>query len=384
VLSLQEQLTGNVRQSLLILLGAVGFVLLIACANVANLLLARATSRQKEIALRITLGAGRGRIIRQLLTESVFLATVSGALGILAAVWGIHLLLKLKPENLPRASDISIDPVVLGFTLVVSVATGLLFGLAPSLHAQRVDLNAELKGNGSHAGDSGRPHLPRQVLLISELAIAVTLLTGAGLLIMSFAKLEGVNPGFEARNVLTMDLGLPSAKYGTSSRRAEFFNDLLQRIESIPGVESAGAAFPLPLVGGVGFLRFGYTVEGRGISVGGQPDRVYVRWVSPRYFSTMGIPLRAGRSLLPGDDAGGQLVVIVDETLVKRDFPNEDPIGKRVMTSFGPRVWREIVGVVGGVHQTALEAGAHRTTIIDSLTLEAPSGGGGPPCPPGA
>lgn len=361
VVSLQEQLTGDVRPSLLILFGAVGFVLLIACANVANLLLVRASSRQQEIALRAALGASRGRICRQLLTESVCLASLSGSVGTLLAFWGIPLLLKLKPEDLPRASNISVDATVLAFTLVLSLVTGLLFGLAPVLHAAGVNLIEELKEGGRHMSGARRLPLFRRVLLVAEVAIAVVLLAGAGLLIRSFAEVRGVDPGFQSDHVLTMDFSLPANKYGTPARQAQFFDDLLQRIEDVPGVESAGAAFPLPLVGGVGFLRFGYSIEGRPASPQGQSNRIYVRWVSPRYFHSMGIPLRAGRSFNSGDDAGRPPVVIVDETLVKRDFPNENPIGRRVMTSFGPRTWREIVGVVGGVHQTALDvdAGPH-------------------------
>jgi len=358
VISLQEQVTGEVGPSLMILLGTVGLVLLIACANVANLLLARAISRQKEIAVRAALGASRGRICRQLLTESIFLSIVSGFLGIFLAGWGIHFLLKLKPENLPRSTDIGIDLTVLAFTLLAALFTGLLFGFAPAMHALSVDLNSELKQSGRHAGEAGRALTLRRALLIAEVALAVILLNGAGLLILSFLKLTNVNPGFQAKNVLAMDVSLPSSKYQSSSRQAEFFDDLLQRLRIIPGVDSAAVVFPAPLAGGVGFLRFGYTIEGRTAPATGQSDRVYVRWVSPEYFQTMGIPLRAGRSFDSRDGTGSPLVVVIDETLVKRDFAYEDPIGKQAMTSFGPRVWRRIVGVVGGVHQTALDSDA--------------------------
>jgi putative ABC transport system permease protein len=217
VITLQEQVTGEVGPSLLILMGTVGLFLLIACANVANLLLARAISRQKEIAVRAAMGANRGRICRQLLTESLFLSVLSGSLGIFLGTWGIRLLLKLKPENLPRSSDIGIDLTVLAFTLLATLLTGLLFGLAPAIHALSLDMNSELKQGGRHAGEAGRASTLRRALLIAEVALAVILLNGAGLLIHSFLKLTHVNPGFEAKNVLTMDITLPSSKYQASS-----------------------------------------------------------------------------------------------------------------------------------------------------------------------
>ncbi|MBZ5552205.1 MAG: ABC transporter permease [Acidobacteriia bacterium] len=361
VITLEEQVTGEVRPSLLILLGTVGLFLLIACANVANLLLARAISRQKEIAVRAAMGANRGRICRQLLTESLFLSVLSGSLGVFLGTWGIRLLLKLKPENLPRSSDIGIDLTVLAFTLLATLLTGLLFGLAPAIHALSLDMNSELKQSGRHAGEAGRASKLRRALLMAEVALAVILLNGAGLLIHSFLKLTHVNPGFEAENVLTMDITLPSSKYQASSLQAEFFDDLLRRLQTIPDVYSAAGVFPAPLAGGIGFLRFGYSIEGRTAEVTGPSDRVYVRWVTPGYFQTMGIPLRAGRDFDSHDSSGSPLVVVIDETLVRRDFARENPLGKQVMPSFGPRVWRRIVGVVGGVHQTALDvdAGPH-------------------------
>jgi putative ABC transport system permease protein len=358
VISLQEQVTGEVGPSLLILLGTVGLVLLIACANVGNLLLARAISRQKEIAVRVALGASRGRICRQLLTESVFLSVLAGALGVLLARWGIELLLRLKPENLPRSSDIGLDLNVLAFTFLATLSTGLLFGLAPALHSLSVDLNSEIKQSGHHTAEAGRALTLRRTLLVAEVALAVILLNGAGLLIHSFMKLANVNPGFETKNVLAMDIALPASKYQTSSRQALFFEDLLQRLRTLPGVDSAAAVFPAPLTGKIGFLRFGYAIEGRPALAAGQSDRVYVRRATPEYFQTMGIPLRAGRSFESRDGTDSPLVALIDETLACRDFPGEEPVGKHVMMSFGPRVWRRIVGVVGSVHQTALDADA--------------------------
>jgi predicted permease len=358
---LAQHMVGDVRPDLLVLLGAVGFVLLIACANVANLLLARAAARSKEIAVRTALGASRDRLIRQLLTESVLLALIGGVLGLFLAFWGVRAIIAINPANLPRADEIGVDGPVMVFTLMVSLLTGLLFGLAPAVHTAATDLHGMLKegGRGS-AGDRGGQGL-RRMLVIAEVALSLTLLTGAGLLIKSFARLQGVDPGFNPDRLLTFNLSLPPARYPSDTAQIAFFDQVFPALTAVPGVRAAGAASVLPFSGG--WTTGGFQIEGY------QPPPKQpgpwgdIRIVSPGYFQTLGIPLRRGRLLEDQDRSGSLEVAVIDDEFVRRYWPHDDPIGKRF--TFGApagatdttlREWIQVVGVVGHTKQEGLDA----------------------------
>jgi putative ABC transport system permease protein len=358
---LAQRTVGNVRPALLVLLGAVGFVLLIACANVANLLLARAAARSKEIAVRTALGASRDRLVRQLLTESLMLALAGGALGLLLAWWGVRSVVALNPANLPRADEIGIAPPVLVFTLGISVLTGLLFGLVPAMHASAVDLHGMLKEGGrGAAGDRGGQGV-RRMLVVAEVALALTLLTGAGLLVKSFARLADVNPGFDPDHLLTFTLSLPDARYPSDSQRTAFFDRVLPAIAAVPGVRAAGATSVMPFGGG--WTTGGFEIEGYQPPPKQSGPWGDIRRVSPGFFETLRIPLLRGRGLTADDRAGVRLVAVIDEECVRRYWPREDPIGKRF--TFGPpvgatdtasREWIEVVGVVGHTKHEGLDA----------------------------
>ncbi|HEX3276503.1 MAG TPA: ABC transporter permease [Gemmatimonadales bacterium] len=361
VTPLASRLVGNVRPALLVLLGAVGFVLLIACANVANLLLARAAARTKEIAVRTALGASRDRLVRQLLTESVLLALAGGVVGLALAYWGVRTLVAINPGNLPRADEIGVDPRVMLFTLVVSLFTGLLFGLAPALHTATADIHAVLKEGGRGSVGDRRGHGVRRMLVVAEVALALTLLTGAGLLIRSFARLQGVDPGFDPDHLLTFNLSLPPARYPSDTAQAAFFDQVLPAISGLPGVVAAGATSVLPFSGGWTTGSFeieGYQPPPRQPSPWGD-----IRIASPGYFETLRIPLRRGRLLTDQDRAGAPMVAVIDDEFVRRYWPHDDPLGKRF--SFGPppgvadtsaREWITVVGVVGHTKQEGLDA----------------------------
>ena len=337
------------RPALLILFGAVGFVLLIACANVANLLLARATARQKEITIRCALGARRWAIVRQLLTESVLLSLAGAIPGVMLAVWGIAACTRLAPGKLPRVAESGVNLEVLGFTVLVAVITGILFGLVPALHVSRSDLNRSLNEGGRGGSDSTRRSRIRTALVVSEVGIAMVLLVGAGLLLQSLFRLRQVSPGFVADHVISFGLEPPDSRY-SDEQRARFYRDLLQRIKAIPGVRSAAAVFPLPM-SGVG-ANTSLEIEGRPIPEAQRPA-TDVSLVSPEYFQTMGIPLLRGRVFTEHDDAQAPPVAIVNETFARRFFPGENLLGKRIR----PSVWHakgdgpmfKIVGVVGDV-----------------------------------
>jgi putative ABC transport system permease protein len=355
VLSLEEQAVGSVRVILLVLLGAVGFVLLIACANVANLLLARAAARQKEIAIRTALGASRLRVIRQLLTESVMLSLAGGVLGALGALWGVDLLLGLSPADLPRMSEVSIDTSVLGFTLAVSVVTGLVFGLAPALQVSKSNLNEFLKEGVRGTSAGGRGNRIRGLLVVSEIALSLVLLVGAGLLIRSFWRLMQVNPGFNPAGVITMQINLPPFKYTTEAEQSAFFKQVIDRLGTLPGIESAGATTHLPLSGAEESGNI--TVEGQAEVDPAKSPIVDRRAISPGYFSAMSIPILKGRDFTEQDTAASGPVVIISESLAARFWPSEDAVGKRIKrgspTSRFP--WLEVVGVAADVKHSSLD-----------------------------
>jgi len=359
VVPLHEQFTGEIRTALLVLLGAVGFVLLIACANVANLLLARAAARQKEMAIRTALGARRGRVIRQLLTESLLLAALGGGIGLLLALWGVDLLLALSPADLLGLRGVHIDYRVLGFTLGVSLLTGLVFGLVPAFEASRPKLNESLKEGGKGAASGGRSHRLRNVFVVAEVALALVLLIGSGLMIRSFLRLAAVNPGFTADHLLTLRVSLPApgSKYDQDQQRTAFFRQLLERVGALPGVESASAIDALPFAGpGSGT---GFTIVGQPAPPPGQHPVLDVRVVDPNYFRTMNIPLLKGRNFTEREATEMSHVVIINETMARRHFPHEDPIGKRVVIAMkNENLPSEIIGVVGDVKHYSLETEA--------------------------
>jgi putative ABC transport system permease protein len=356
LISMYENVVGEVRPALLILLGAVGFVLLIACANVANLLLARAASRQKEIAIRSALGANRARIIRQLLTESVLLSVMGGFLGLLLALWGLDLLVAVMPADLPRMKEIGLDARVLSFTLLVSVLTGIIFGLVPALQASRQDLNETLKEGGRGSAEGIRRNRVRSLLVVSQIALSLVLLVGAGLLIRSFRQLQNVNPGFDPHRVMTATVGLPDAKYHEESQMAAFFQQTLQRAAATPGVEAVGAVYPLPLGGDMAQNLL--TVEGHPPLNPGERLITNSRVVSADYFRAMGIPLIKGRTLTEQDKRDAPRVVVINETLARKYFPNEEPLGKRIEVTIADDNMAEIVGIVGDVKHMTLDAEA--------------------------
>ncbi len=352
---LQDWTTRDVRTSLLLLLGAVGFVLLIACANVANLLLARASARRKEIALRTALGAGRWRIIRQLLTESSLLAALGGAVGLALSLLLTKLLVAISPPDIPRLDQVGLDARVLTFTVGVSVLVGLLFGLAPALQASKTDLNDVLKEGGRSASEGHRRNRVRALLVVSEIALSLLLLIGAGLLIKSFMLLRDVNPGFDAENLLTMRISLPGTRYTEPKQQANFFRELTGRVSALPGVEAAGATLSLPLGGSNFSVGHSFVREGRPLTTEEAVDCDYFV-VTPDYIKTMRIPVRTGRSFTDHDTEGNPLVVVINESIARRVFPGEDPIGKRITVWPDEKVPREIIAVVGDVKSERLDA----------------------------
>jgi predicted permease len=357
VVPLHEQVVGDIRPALLILLGAVGFVLLVACANVANLLLARAAARQKEIALRVALGASRARLVRQFLTESLLLAALGGVVGLLLALWGVNLLKAFVPDSISQVKAIAVDVKVLGFTLLVSLFTGFVFGLAPATQASNFNLSETLKEGGRDAISSGRGKRIRSALVVAEVAVSLVLLVGAGLLINSFLRLRSVEPGFRADNLLTMGVVLPAQKYPDHARRAAFYDELLRRVEAVPGVKSAAVTNWIPLVKQGDSTSI--TVEGRPAPEPGKELIAVTRVVSPDYFKTMGIQLSRGRAFDASQDrADSPGAVVVSETAARRYWPGEDAVGKRL--SIGnpenPDDWLTVVGVANDVRQFQLDA----------------------------
>src|SRR5437868_3869189 len=328
VTPLHEHVVGKIKPALLVLLGAVVFVLLIACANVANLLLARAAVRQKEMALRLALGAGRARLIRQFLTESALLSALGGGIGLLLSIVGLSVLKRFIPPNISQAHAITIDAKVLIFTVLVSLVTGLIFGLAPATQAANFNLNDSLNESGRESAAGSLGNRIRGLLVISEVAVSFILLIGAGLLINSFLHLRNVDPGFRAERALTMKIVLPEVRYADKEQRADFYRELIRRVDSLPGVISAAVATNLPLTESGNSV--GISIEGRADPA---PDRVPIvitRIISPRYFETMGIPLLKGRAFAEEDKAESPAVVVVSEGTARRFWPGEDALGKHI------------------------------------------------------
>jgi putative ABC transport system permease protein len=359
IIPLRKQLVGKVESYLYLLFGAVGFVLMIVCANVAGLLLARVTARHKEVAVRIALGASRWRIIRQLFTESIILSVLSGLLGLLFAYGGIKLLVALTPPDVPRLHEIGLHIPVFLWTLVITILTGVLFGLAPALQASRPDLNDALKKSaGRSQGGFQRGGL-RNLLIVTEVAVALLLSVGAGLMIKSFMRLQQVSPGFEASSLLTMNIALPRQKYREPQQANAFFDQLAERIKILPGVKSVGGIDPLPFSNSNASTSF--VIEGApAVPLADRPE-VGERSVTPAYFETMGIPVLKGRSFTAQDRDNTPHVVIVNEALASQYWPNQDVIGKRLGFEDDPskQSWREIVGVVGNVKHKGLETEAN-------------------------
>jgi putative ABC transport system permease protein len=349
-----EEMVGSLRPTLLVLLAAVGFVLLIACANVANLLLVRASRRGRELAIRVALGAGRGRVVRQLLTESLLLSTLGGAAGLLFAMWGVALISSFVPSDVPRFGEAGLDPAVLLFTLAASVLTGVVFGLAPALQASRVDLNESLKegGRGSTEGGKGRV---RAALVIAEVAVSLVLLVGAGLLVKSFVRLRATDPGLDPRGVLTAAVALPETRYSKDEQITGFYERVLGRVAALPGVEASAAVMPLPL--GDSNMSTTFYVGGRpDPGPGAQPSSA-ARVITPDYLRAMGIPLVRGRAFTERDTAEAPMVILINEELARQHFPGEDPLGKRLVLGLND-IDGEIVGVVGSVRHRRLSTAA--------------------------
>jgi putative ABC transport system permease protein len=354
VVPLRTQFTGEIRRPLLVLLGAVGFVLLIACANVANLLLARASSRKKEIAVRAGLGASRWRITRQLLTESVLLSLVGGAFGLLLAWWGTRALIALSPPGLMDLRNVAVNLPVLGFTFGLTLLTGVVFGLVPALEAARFDLNDSLKEGGKNIGGGSRSHRLRNLFVVTQVALALVLLVGAGLFIKSLNRLRSVDPGFNPNNLLTMRVTLPGRKYDTDSKMMDFFSRAVEQLRAIPGVEAAGAINTLPFAG----PHSGTTVEveGQPKLPPGQELGTGVCVTDANYFQAMQIPLKRGRLFTEQEAKEERHVVIVNETFAQKNLPGQDPLGKRVTINMKDvNVPTEIIGVVGDTKHLGLD-----------------------------
>ena len=349
---LRDEIVGDTGRPLLVLLGAVGLVLLIACANVANLLLARGASRRKEIAVRTALGASRGRIVRQLLTESVLIAATGGAAGLVLARWGVDLLIGISPDSVPRLREVTIDLRVMLFTAGVSIATGVLFGLVPALRASRADINDTLKEGGRSGaavhGRSGR------ALVVAEISLSLVLLVGAGLLLRSFARLSDVEPGFAASDLLTFRLSLQPARYTTFVKGDAFYDDFFDRLRALPNVRSVTAINFLPFSGQGGSRSI--FIEGREVERSGDRLDEQIRIVTDGYFAAMQIPLAAGREFTRHDTLSSMRVAVINESLARKHFPNENPIGKRIAFSTTDPKWYEIVGICRDVKHRGLDS----------------------------
>lgn len=351
LVSTQEQTVKEIRPALLVLLGAVAFLLLIACANIANLLLARSAARQKEFAIRAALGASRLRVLRLLLTESVMLSLAGGALGLLFAVWGSAALMALAPDNIPRLNEVGVDARVFGFTLVVSVLTGIVFGLIPAIQASKPDLNEALKEGSRGSMGSGSGKRTRSVLVAVEVALSLVLLIGAGLMIKSFIRLQQTHLGFNTENLLAVDLSLSESRYPEEHQQVAFFQKTLEQVGALPGIQSAAVTTGLPLT--LSLSGSDFRIEGHPEPEAGKEMIINTRSVSPGYFSTLGISLLKGRDFSDRDKSDAPAVAIINQDLSRTYFPDEDPIGKRITFSDGES-WMSIVGVIADVKQVSL------------------------------
>jgi len=353
VIPLRDDLVGDIRLALLVLFCAVAFVLLIACTNVANLMLARGANRQKEMAVRIALGAGRARLIRQLLTESVLLAVTGGLLGLLLAIWGSRMLVRLG--SLPNSGDIGIDIWALGFTLLVSFGAGIIIGIVPALQFTRTSISETLKQGSGRTGGSPIKQHTRKALVISEVALSLVLLIGAGLMIRSFWKLQNVDPGFDTGNALTMSVVLNWIRYSEPHQQLAFLDRATEQIRAVPGVVSVGVTTTVPLTGGGSTQPF--SIEGRPVGTIAEQPMAQTRYITPDYFRAIGIPLRQGRFFSDQDRDNSVPVIIISEAMARRFWPGENPIGKRLTPSFHKEQGaREIVGVVGDVKARGLDS----------------------------
>jgi putative ABC transport system permease protein len=355
VVPLRQQITGDIRLALMVLFGAVGCVLLIACANVANLLLAKASGRQKEVAIRTALGATRLRIIRQLLTEGMLLGLAGGLLGSLLAILVLRQLVIFSPANVSIPDNIGIDWQVLAFTLLLSLLTSFIFGLAPALQASKLDLNETLKEGGRGNSAGSQQNRLRSLLVIAEVALALVLLIASGLMIKSFMRLQNVNPGFNPENLITLEMQLPENKYSDKERQAVFQQQLVQRVAQVPGVQAVGTVDNLPFSGNE--FNVGLTIEGQPPLNAAERPRAFLRNVSPNYFESMGIPLRKGRNFADTDNGSAPGAAIINETAARRFWPNEEPLGKRFKRGKADSAnpWVTVVGIVGAVSHTSLE-----------------------------
>jgi putative ABC transport system permease protein len=352
VKDLQESIVTGSRSSLLLLAGAVCCLLLIACANVANLMLARATLRSKEVAVRTAIGASRLVILRQVLTESVLLAAVGGIAGLLLAVWGTDLLLRLAPSALPRVHDITLDWRVLAFTTVLTIGTGLLFGFMPAIQLSSSDLNGTLKEGGRSVTGAGGGNRTRSMLVITEVALSLILLAGAGLLSATLLRLQKVDPGFDSTNVLTAETSLPDSKYKTDAQQTAFYDLVLEKVRAIPGVIDVAGVSILPLSGNTMMISLALEGEPRGKGIPTLHGEM-LDVVTPNFFSVMKIPLKAGRLFAAQEDST-PLVVLVNEALARKYWPGQSAVGKRISVGYNSDSLREVVGVVGDVHRAAL------------------------------
>jgi putative ABC transport system permease protein len=373
VTPLAEKATGNLRPALLVLLAAVGFVLLIACANVANLLLARAATRLKEIAVRTAIGASRARLLRQLLTESLILALAGGALGLLLAVWGVRAGVALAATDLPFLTDVRIDAAVLAWSLGLSLLAGLLFGLAPALQTVRADPQQTLREGGRGAGADRTGRALRSALAVAEVAIALALLACAGLFLKSFSRLQRVDPGFDPERVLTFNLALPQTKYPTDPAQIAFFDQVRVRLAAVPGVRAVGATSVLPFSGM--WSTGGFQIEGFQPPPNQPSPWGDIRFVSPGFFKALAVPLRKGRDFAEQDDDKAVKVAIVDDEMVRRYWPRTDPIGKRITFSGPgqPPEWIAVVGVVGHTKHEGLDADARVQVYLPYRQSAVPS-----------
>jgi putative ABC transport system permease protein len=375
VVPLHDDLVSDVRPALLVLLGAVAFVLLIACVNVANLALAKTLSRRKEIAIRTALGASSARVLRQILSETVLLALGGGAIGLIFARFGVRLIMAFLADKLPHSVDVGLDLPVLGFTAILSILTGIIAGVLPALRLTKADVNQALKqGLGRTDSDSGG-HRTRSLLVVAEVALSLVLLIGAGLMIRSFQQLHGVNPGFESHGVLTMTAAVSRAKFPLPAQQINFFEQVLQRVRTLPGVESAGVIDDIPLNQNGSHQPI--AIEGRPVVAMSEQPEVDVRLISPGYMGAMRIPIMRGRDFGDTDVAGRPGAILISASMAQHFWPGEEPIGKRLALTFFPDVVREVVGVVGDVKLDGLDQARPSTILYMPLgQVSAPATGG--------